>query len=55
MKRLLLISSVITLVATTGCIIPEGEGHGREVHERHEEVIVGPPVIVARPPEIIVR
>jgi hypothetical protein len=55
MKKILLFAGLIALLATSGCIVPEREGHGREVHERHEEVIVGPPVIVARPPEIIVR
>jgi hypothetical protein len=55
MKRILFFAGLATLLATTGCIVPEGGERGHERHEHHEEVIVGPPVIVLRPPEVIVR
>ena len=65
MEKILFLSGVITLLTTTGCIVPVGEGpryggyHGHPRYEgryeRHSEVIVGPPVIIVRPPEIIVR
>jgi len=58
MKKILILTCIATLLINTGCVVAEHEGHGHaryERHERHEEVIVGPPVVVVRPPEIIVR
>ena len=61
LKKILLITCLASLLSMTGCILAEdgGRGHerGRE-HGRYEgrsEVIVGPPVVVVRPPEIIVH
>jgi len=54
MKIILFLTSVITLLASTGCIVDDG---GRR-HWRHDEVrpvVIGPPVVVVRPPEVIVR
>ena len=67
MKKILLLSGVITLLTTTGCLVSEGGGrghyHGHARYESHADVIVvgpppvvvRPPVVVLRPPEIIVR
>jgi hypothetical protein len=55
MKIILLMSAVISLLATTGCLVSD---RGRHEHARYEDrgaVIVGPPVVEVRPPEIIVR
>jgi len=51
MKTLLSFACLITLLATSGCIVDDG---GRGWH-RHPAVIVGPPVIEVRPPAVIVR
>jgi hypothetical protein len=57
--RILLLSAIITAVTTTGCIVPEGEGHGHEREhgrfEEHRDVRVESPEVVVRPPEVIVR
>jgi hypothetical protein len=55
MKMILLFACVITLLTTTGCLVSEGGRHGHARYESHSEVIVGPPAVVVRPPEIIVR
>jgi hypothetical protein len=62
MKKILFFSGVITLLATSGCIVPVGDGRGHARYERHDDVIVGPPavivrapIIAVRPPEVIVR
>ena len=63
MKKTLFIFGVISLFSTTGCIFPEGGGGGRghdrdhdhARYEHHDEVVAGPPVLVVRPPEVIVR
>jgi hypothetical protein len=55
MKTILLLTCLITLLSTTGCIVAEGGQHRHARYERHDEVIVGPPVVVVRPPEIVVR
>jgi len=58
MKKIFLVAALLTVLTTVGCIVPERGRYEREGHERHEarpEVIVGPPIIVARPPEIIVH
>lgn len=59
MKIILLITGVITLLLTSGCLVEEGGGrrhyHGREGYERHDAVIVSPSVLEVRSPEVIVR
>lgn len=61
MKKIFLLTSALSLFATSGCLVSDGRRHGeyREEHhehyERREEVIVAPPVVVVHPPEIIVR
>ncbi len=61
MKKILLLTSIVSLLATSGCLVRDGRAHGEyhEEHqehiEHHEEVIVAPPVVVVHPPEIIVR
>jgi hypothetical protein len=63
MKKILLLTSALTLMATSGCLVRDG-GRGRadfRGEERHEHfeghggVIVEHPDVVVRPPEIIVR
>jgi hypothetical protein len=59
MNKILLLCAVVSLLATAGCLVaPDGRpdpyrGHAR--YERQPEVIVADPVVVVRPPEIIVR
>jgi hypothetical protein len=62
MKKILLLGCVFTLLTTTGCLVSErrerhdhGYYRGHDRYERRAEVEVGPPVVVVRPPEIIVR
>jgi len=55
MKIILSLAGIITLFSTSGCIVADGGRHGHARYERRDEVIVGPPVLVVRPPEIIVR
>ena len=55
MKNIVLLISVLTLIATSGCLVSEGGGHRHGGYERRSAVIVGPPVIVVRPPEVIIR
>jgi hypothetical protein len=59
MKKILLLTGLVTLLTTTGCLVSDGGWHGRERgharYEHHDDVIVGPPVLVVRPPEVIVR
>ncbi|HEV8574085.1 MAG TPA: hypothetical protein VGR43_05185 [Dehalococcoidia bacterium] len=55
---ILLLTGVITLLTTTGCLVSEGGRHGHNDGYRYHHrsaVIVGPPVVVVRPPEIIIR
>ena len=57
MKKILLLTGVLTLLTTTGCLVSE-EGHYRHGHaryERHETVVVGPPVVEVRAPVVEVR
>ena len=53
MKIILLFTCVITLLTTTGCLVPEGGRRG-ELHS-HSEVVVGPPAVVVPVPVVIVR
>ena len=57
-KSILFLALFALLLATIGCIVPVGERGERHGHSRHEdrgEVIVGPPVVVVRPPEVIIH
>jgi hypothetical protein len=55
-KIILLFVCVITLLATGGCLVSDGgRYHDRGGYGHRDEVIVGPPVLVVRPPEVIVR
>jgi len=68
MKKTLLaacIAAVTLALTTTGCLVGEerGHGHGHAHFESHSEVIVEHPVVIApprpvlvvRPPEVIIR
>jgi hypothetical protein len=55
MKTILLFTGIITLLASTGCIVDDGRRHGWRHDEVSPVVVVGPPVVVVRPPEVIVR
>jgi hypothetical protein len=55
MKNLLLFAGLVSLLAATGCIVPEGGRYRGDRYEHRDAVVVGPPVVVVRPPEIIVR
>ena len=59
MKTILLFTCVLSLITATGCLVAEGghgHHHGHGHFESHTEVFVpAPPVIIVRPPEIIVR
>jgi hypothetical protein len=57
MKKILYLIAIAGLLSTTGCLVSDGGrgGHGHARYERHDEVIVGPPVLVVHPPEVIVR
>jgi hypothetical protein len=55
MKTILLLTCVITLLSTTGCIVADGGRHRHARYEGPPAVIIGPPVVELRPPEIIVR
>ena len=56
MKIMLLFVAFTALLATTGCLVSDG-GRYREhgYYEHRDAVVVGPPVLVVRPPEVIVR
>ena len=55
MKLILLLTCVITLLSTTGCLVTEGGRHGHARYEHHDAVIVGPPVVEVRVPVVEVR
>jgi hypothetical protein len=55
MKKILLLTGLITLLTTSGCIVPEGGQHEHARYENQPQVVVGPPVVVVRPPEVIVQ
>lgn len=55
MKNILLLIAFASLLSTTGCLVSDGGRHEHARYEHHDEVIVGPPVMVVRPPEVIVR
>jgi hypothetical protein len=62
MKIVLLSACAISLIATAGCVVADGDRHEHARYEHHDPVIVGPPVVEVhapvvevRPPEVIVR
>jgi hypothetical protein len=62
MNKILLFTSLIVLVTASGCLVSDGGRRGyyrgperHEHFESHADVVVAPPVVVLRPPEIIVR
>ena len=59
MNKIFLFCGVITFLTAAGCVVaPAGRPEhyrGDARYERRPEVIVPDPVVVVRPPEIIVR
>ena len=56
MKETLLFLGLVSLLATTGCLVAEGERHGHyRGRGHHELVIVESPVLVVPAPVIVVR
>jgi hypothetical protein len=55
MKKILYLIAIASLLSTTGCLVSDGGRGGHARYERHDAVIVGPPVVEVRPPEVIVR
>ena len=56
MKILFLFIAIGSLLATTGCLVSDGgRYHEHGYYGHRNEVILRPPVLVVRPPEIIVR
>ena len=57
MKKFLYLTGIVTLLSTSGCIFPEDDrgGHEHARYEHHDDVVVGPPVVVVRTPELVVR
>jgi hypothetical protein len=60
MKRIFLLTGIVTLFATSGCLVRDGGKHesfheGPGHFEHHETVVVAHPDIVVRAPEVVVR
>ncbi|MGD1086357.1 MAG: hypothetical protein ABSA47_16595 [Verrucomicrobiota bacterium] len=59
MNKILLLCGVVALITTAGCVVDrDGRPDPYREHarfERQPEVIVPDPVVVVRPPEIIVQ
>ena len=55
MKKILLFACVLTFLSTTECIVADGGHGGHARYEHHDDVIVGPPVVVVRAPVVVVR
>ena len=57
MKIIMLSICVVTLLTTSGCLVGEegGRGHSEYRDRGHATVVVREPVVVVRPPEVIVR
>jgi hypothetical protein len=55
MKHLFFLICVTSLLTTTGCIVPEGDHRDRGREEVRHDDRGGPPEVVVRPPEVIVR
>jgi len=54
MNKLLLLTGIVSLLTTTGCLVSE-DRHGHEGYRHHDEVAVGPPVLVVPMPEVVVH
>ena len=54
MKKILLLTGMVSLLSATGCIFPEGGRGGHARYEHHDAVIVGPPAVEVRVPEVVV-
>ena len=46
---------VATLLLTSGCLVAEDGHRGYHRHEGRAAVVVREPVVVVRPPEVIIR
>ncbi len=60
MKKTLFLSGFLILLTSAGCLVFESGRHGQSrghqrYEDRHEVVIEHSPILVVRPPEIIVR
>ncbi|MGC9940440.1 MAG: hypothetical protein ABSE48_01325 [Verrucomicrobiota bacterium] len=55
MKKILYLTGIITLLSTTGCIVPEGDRGGHARYEHSDGYSAGPPAVVVRSPEVVVR
>ena len=51
----LLLVCVSTLLATGGCLVSDGGRYHDRGYGHRDAIIVGPPVLEVRPPEVIVR
>jgi len=58
MKIILCLAGFGLLLATSGCLVEDrgGRGHYHDHdHGHYDAVVVGPPVVVVRPPALIVQ
>lgn len=55
MKKILYLSSIVTLLSTTGCIVPVNGRGGDARYQHHDNVIAGPPAVVVGVPEVVVQ
>jgi hypothetical protein len=55
MKKIMYLAGMAALLSTSGCIVADGGHGGHAEYDHHDAVVVGPPVVVVRPPEVIVR
>jgi hypothetical protein len=46
MKKILLLTGVISLLATAGCVVAEGGRHRHGSYHGHSEVLVPAPVVI---------
>jgi hypothetical protein len=54
MKTLLLLTGIIALVSTTGCIVADG-GHREHARVEHRDDVIMAPAVVVHTPEVVVR
>ena len=56
MKIILCLAGFGLLLSTSGCLVEDRGGHGHDHDRDHRDaVVVGPPVVVVRPPALIVQ
>jgi len=53
MKTILSLICITTLLTTSGCIVAEGGRHEHAHYEHHDDVMVGPPAVIVRAPEVV--